>query len=54
MFEYDPRFRHRSLAEGFDISGSKLLFDNFLPLAGYLAAWAVLAYYLVKSREIAS
>lgn len=41
------------VAEGFDIS----LLDmglHLLMLFGYLLPWAVLAYYLMKSREIAS
>ena len=28
--------------------------DNFLPLVGYLLPWAVLAFYLMKYREIAN
>lgn len=42
------------VAEGFDVSGSMLLWDNLLPLVGYMALWAIFAYYLMKSREIAS
>lgn len=42
------------VAEGFDISGGMLMWDNILPLVGYMAMWAILAYYLVKSREIAN
>jgi hypothetical protein len=42
------------VARGFDIPADKLLLDGLLPLAGYLLCWGVLAYYLMKSREIAS
>jgi hypothetical protein len=46
---------HQYVANGFDIGwGSVLLIDNLLPLAGYLLPWAVLAYYLMKYREIAN
>jgi hypothetical protein len=46
---------HQYVANGFDIGWlDVLLLDNFLPLAGYLAPWAVLAYYLMKYREIAN
>ena len=31
-----------------------LLLDNVVPLVGYLLPWAVLAYYLMRSREIAN
>lgn len=41
------------VAEGFNVSGPNLLF-NLIWLAAYLLPWAVLAYYLIKSREIAS
>ena len=43
----------RFVAEGFNIGNSQLLID-FLMLAGYLLPWAVLAYYLMKWREVAS
>ena len=39
--------------EGFNVSNEYLLL-NLLLLVGYLLPWAVLAYYLMKSREIAS
>jgi hypothetical protein len=39
---------------GFDISWSVLLVDNLIPLLGYLVPWAILAYYLINSREIAN
>lgn len=42
------------VARGFDIPVGQLLFDNLLPLLGYLLPWTILAYYLIKSREIAS
>ncbi len=46
---------HQYVANGFDISWSHvLLIDNLLPLVGYLLPWAVLAYYLMKYREIAN
>ena len=41
------------VADGFNIDGSDMLL-SFLLLVGYLAPWAVAAYYLMKSREIAS
>jgi hypothetical protein len=42
------------LASGFDISEWQLFVDNFLPMAGYLLPWAILAYYLMKTREVAT
>ncbi len=43
------------VANGFDISVlDVLLLDNVLPLAGYLIPWAIVAYYLMKYREIAN
>lgn len=42
------------VADGFSIPAGVLVFDNFLPLVGYLVPWAVLAFYLVKSREVAA
>ncbi len=41
------------VSEGFDITLSQLLVTLIL-LVGYLLPWAVLAYYLLKWREIAS
>lgn len=41
------------VAEGFDISLGQLL-TTLIVLIGYLLPWAVLAYYLLKWREIAS
>jgi hypothetical protein len=41
------------VANGFDVSGWNLAY-TLLFLAGYLLPWAVLAYYLIKSREVAS
>lgn len=40
------------VAEGFDISGAQMLL-SFLLLVGYLLPWFVLAYYLMRWREIA-
>jgi hypothetical protein len=46
---------HQYVANGFDIGWMDvLLLDNFLPLLGYLAPWAIVAYYLMKYREIAN
>jgi hypothetical protein len=46
---------HPYVANGFDISwGQVLLLDNIIPLLGYLIPWAVLAFYLMKYREIAN
>jgi hypothetical protein len=46
---------HHYVANGFDISWSRVLFlDNLLPLMGYLFPWAILAFYLMKYREIAN
>jgi hypothetical protein len=46
---------HQYVANGFDIGWTDvLLLDNALPLFGYLAPWAILAYYLMKYREIAN
>jgi ABC-type transport system involved in multi-copper enzyme maturation permease subunit len=41
------------VAEGFDITGSKL-FLHVLLLIGYLVPFAILGYYLLKSREVAA
>lgn len=41
------------VSEGFNVNG-EYLFVNLLVTFGYLLPWAVLAYYLMKSREIAS
>jgi len=53
-----PRVKRLSLtdyvARGFDISTEKLLLDSCLPLIGYLFLWIVIAYYLIRSREIAA
>jgi hypothetical protein len=46
---------HQYVANGFDINWlDVLVLDNFLPLAAYLIPWLVLAYYLMKYREIAN
>jgi hypothetical protein len=43
------------VANGFDITwGTLLLLNHILPVAGFLLPWLVLAYYLMKSREIAN
>jgi hypothetical protein len=41
------------VAEGFDISGMHLFLTGVL-FAGYLLPWIVLAYYLIRSREVAA
>lgn len=41
------------VSEGFNVSGEYLVV-NLLTLAGYLIPWLVLAYYLMKAREVAS
>jgi len=41
------------VAEGFDISGTQLLLTGIM-LVGYLLPWLLLAYYLIRSREVAS
>lgn len=46
---------HHYVANGYDISWGQVLFlDNFVVLLGYLLPWAVLAYYLMKYREVAN
>jgi hypothetical protein len=45
---------HQYVANGFDIAEMQLFVDNFLPLASYLLLWGVLAFYLMKFREIAN
>jgi hypothetical protein len=43
------------VANGFDISWTGvLLTDQILPLLAYVLPWAILAYYLMRSREIAN
>lgn len=43
------------VANGFDIAWlDLLLLDNAIPVFGYLLPWAILAYYLMKFREIAN
>ena len=41
------------LAEGFNID-SQYLVVNLLMTFGYLLPWSILAYYLMKSREVAA
>ncbi len=43
----------RFVQEGFNIPESQLLI-NFLLMAGYVLPWIVLAYYLMKWKEVAS
>jgi ABC-type transport system involved in multi-copper enzyme maturation permease subunit len=46
---------HKYVASGFDIDlVGVLLVDNVLPLVGYLIPWGILAFYLMKLREIAN
>jgi hypothetical protein len=46
---------HPYVADGFDIGWvDPLLVDNVLPLFGYLLPCAIMAYYLMKFREIAN
>lgn len=46
---------HQYVANGFDIGWSDvILLDSVLPMLGYLAPWAIVAYYLMKYREIAN
>jgi ABC-type transport system involved in multi-copper enzyme maturation permease subunit len=43
------------VASGYDIPWVRvLLWDNFVPLLGYLLPLALLAYYLMRAREIAN
>ena len=42
------------VAEGFNISSGNTLLLSTLVVTGYLLPWAVLAYYLMKSREVAA
>lgn len=41
------------VAEGFDVNGEYLVL-NLLVTLGYLLPWAIFAYYLMKSREVAA
>jgi len=41
------------VAEGFNVNAEYLVV-NLLVTVGYLLPWGILAYYLMKSREIAS
>jgi hypothetical protein len=46
---------HVYVANGFDVPlTGVLVVDNLIPLAGYLLPWAIVAYYLMKYREIAN
>lgn len=45
---------HQYVANGFDVPWTVLLLDNFVPLLGHLIPWAILAFYLMKYREIAN
>jgi len=42
-----------SVGEGFNIGGTQMIV-GFVLLSGYLLPWFILAYYLIKWREIAS
>lgn len=42
------------VAQGFDISAGLLVIDNLVPLLGYLLPWIILAYFLIRSREVAA
>jgi ABC-type transport system involved in multi-copper enzyme maturation permease subunit len=42
------------VSEGFNIATVNLLSVNALVVAAYLVPWAILAYYLIKTREIAT
>ena len=42
-----------NIREGFNVSGNQLLV-NLLLMAGYLLPCGLLAYYLMKSREVAA
>ena len=41
------------VSEGFNINGEYLAV-NLLVTFGYLLPWGILAYYLMKSREVAA
>ncbi|MFO0809284.1 MAG: hypothetical protein U0746_11710 [Gemmataceae bacterium] len=41
------------VAEGFNVAGSELVSGSLI-LFGYLLLWGLLAYYLMKSREVAN
>jgi ABC-type transport system involved in multi-copper enzyme maturation permease subunit len=46
---------HAYVANGFDVPwAGVLLVDNLIPLVAYLVPWAILAYYLMRYREIAN
>lgn len=46
---------HTYVANGFDIPvWNVLVIDDWIPLIGYLVPWAILAYYLMRYREIAN
>ena len=58
IVECHPRRSNRStgrnfVSEGFNIS-TEYLVVNLLVTFGYLVPWAILAYYLMKSREVAA
>jgi hypothetical protein len=42
------------VAEGFNISMTNMVLFNGVMLLGYLLPWAILAYYLMRMREIAT
>jgi len=52
--DVDELFLHRSSATGFSIGvGGEDLFPAFLLLLGYLLPLGMIAFYLLRSREIA-
>jgi hypothetical protein len=54
LFPDVDRFDFTShVAEGFDIGGAQILMTALF-LAGYLLPWLILAYYLMRSREVAA
>jgi hypothetical protein len=50
----EPLDWSRYVSEGFSIAGGEMVLLNAVLLAGYLLPCALLAYYLIRSREIAS
>ena len=46
---------HAYVANGFDVPFMNVLMvDNLIPMVAYMLPWAILAYYLMKYREIAN
>ncbi len=42
------------VAEGFNISSANTVLLSALVVVAYLLPWAILAYYLMRSREVAA